>query len=68
MIDFLEMGGYARFVWPAYAATLVVLSALIWRTTTRNAAVREELAQLEARARRKQRAEDEAQAETRADA
>lgn len=26
--DFLAMGGYAVFVWPAYAATLIVLTAL----------------------------------------
>ncbi len=25
---FLEMGGYARFVWPAYAAAAVVLAGM----------------------------------------
>ncbi|MDB3945669.1 heme exporter protein CcmD [Gammaproteobacteria bacterium] len=26
MLEFLAMGGYALFVWPAYAATVLVLS------------------------------------------
>jgi len=25
MKDFLDMGGYAAYVWPAYAVTLIVL-------------------------------------------
>ena len=34
MNDFLAMGGYAAFIWPAYAATLVGLGSAIaftWR-------------------------------------
>ena len=27
--EFLEMGGYARFVWPAFAAAALVLAALL---------------------------------------
>lgn len=27
--DFLEMGGYARFVWPAFAVTAVTLAGLL---------------------------------------
>jgi len=26
----LGMGGYARFVWPAYAVTAIVLIGLLW--------------------------------------
>lgn len=29
MANFFAMGGYAVFVWPAYAATLLVLSGAI---------------------------------------
>jgi len=29
LADFLAMGGYGAFVWPAYGVTLVVLAA-IW--------------------------------------
>ena len=29
--DFLAMGGYARFVWPAYAvAAIVLIGLLVW--------------------------------------
>jgi heme exporter protein D len=27
--DFLSMGGYAEFVWPAFAVTIVVMTALV---------------------------------------
>ena len=30
MFSFFEMGGYAVFVWPAYAVTAVVLVGLLW--------------------------------------
>ena len=30
MEDFLHMGGYARFVWPAYGLGLLVLAWNIW--------------------------------------
>ncbi len=29
---FLAMGGYARFVWPAYALALIVMGALLIET------------------------------------
>ena len=29
MSDFLAMGGYARFVWPAYAVAAIVLVGLL---------------------------------------
>ncbi len=31
MREFLDMGGYAAFVWPAYAVTLaVVVANIVW--------------------------------------
>ena len=27
--DFLSMGGYAEFVWPAFAVTIAVMTALV---------------------------------------
>jgi heme exporter protein D len=38
LAQFLEMGGYAAFVWPAYGATLLGLgaaTALTWRASAR---------------------------------
>jgi len=29
MSEFLSMGGYAAFVWPAYAVTLIVLAWMV---------------------------------------
>lgn len=46
MLKFLEMGGYAWYVWPSYALTLIVVAINVW-------AARRSLraAQREARAR-----------------
>lgn len=30
MIDFLQMGGYAAYVWSAYGITLLVLGVSVW--------------------------------------
>jgi heme exporter protein D len=39
---FLAMGGYARFVWPAYGLAIVVLVALLaWSLATYRRAQRE---------------------------
>lgn len=40
MTGFFEMGGYAGYVWPAYAATVVVLVGL-WLASLRGARLRE---------------------------
>lgn len=32
VMDFLNMGGYAGFVWPSYGLTVVVLLALVIQT------------------------------------
>jgi heme exporter protein CcmD len=46
MKDFLDMGGYAAFVWPAYAVTLaVVILNIVW--------ARRALARARAEARRR---------------
>ncbi len=44
MAEFLEMGGYAAFVWPAYGVTLAVLSLLVIDSVGR---LRRRLAELE---------------------
>ncbi|MFI4914634.1 MAG: heme exporter protein CcmD [Steroidobacterales bacterium] len=42
MLKFLEMGGYARFVWPSYALTLaVVLLNIRWARQALRAAQRD---------------------------
>jgi heme exporter protein D len=35
MSEFFDMGGYARFVWPAYGIATLVLAALAWRVIAR---------------------------------
>jgi heme exporter protein D len=38
MNDFWDMGGYAAFVWPAYAISLIALATLVvisWRAMKR---------------------------------
>ncbi|MEZ5499718.1 MAG: heme exporter protein CcmD [Steroidobacteraceae bacterium] len=39
MSDFLEMGGYARYLWPSYGLTFFVIALNIWlaRRNYRNA-------------------------------
>jgi heme exporter protein D len=32
MLDYLAMGGYAAFVWPAYAVAASVLGGLYWQS------------------------------------
>jgi heme exporter protein CcmD len=40
MHDFLQMGGYARFVWPAYALALLVIAWNLWSATRLGRAAR----------------------------
>jgi len=59
LAGFLAMGGYAQFVWPAYAVAAAVLAGLALAAARRLRARRAELAALEARvgtARRRGRA------------
>jgi heme exporter protein D len=32
VLEFLAMGGYAAFVWPAYAVAALVLGGLSWQS------------------------------------
>jgi len=46
MREFLEMGGYAAYVWPSYGIALAVLAGLLWlslRDWRRNRALLERL-------------------------
>jgi heme exporter protein D len=57
LTDFFAMGGYAAYVWPAYAIAalvLIVLLVLSWRSARRRVAELERLSHLTrpARARR----------------
>ncbi len=45
--EFLAMGGYAVFVWPAYAVALAVLGGLAVHSVRRLGALRREAAALE---------------------
>ncbi len=45
MTEFLDMGGYARFVWSAYGISLTVLSITVWLTKRSLTATRERLKQ-----------------------
>jgi len=37
MTEFLQMGGYAPYVWSAYGITLIVLVANVWAAYRRHA-------------------------------
>jgi heme exporter protein D len=46
MSEFLDMGGYASFIWPSYAVTFLVLGVLAvtsWRAMRRSEAELKEL-------------------------
>ncbi len=47
MAEFLAMGGYAAFVWPAYALTAAVLAAVAVTSWRELRALERELADLE---------------------
>jgi heme exporter protein D len=47
MSEFLAMGGYAAYVWPAYGAAVLVLAALVVATLARRRSSRRSLAALE---------------------
>ena len=46
--EFLHMGGYAAYVWPAYGAAAAVLAGLLAETVLRLRRARRRLAALEA--------------------
>jgi heme exporter protein D len=53
---FLDMGGYAGFVWPSYAVVIGVLAVLLWVSLRGLKAAESELARLEGDAPRARRA------------
>jgi len=60
---FFEMGGYARFVWPAYAIAFVVLAGFVvtsWRTLRARKASLEALEEARPRRRRRRSAQKKA--------
>ncbi len=60
---FFEMGGYARFVWPAYAIAFVVMAGFVvtsWRTLRARRASLEALEEAQPRRRRRRSAEKKA--------
>ncbi|MEQ8177157.1 MAG: heme exporter protein CcmD [Amphiplicatus sp.] len=56
MSDFLGMGGYAGFVWPAYAVSALGIGGLCFFLWRRGKSVRERLEAAEDRAARKDNA------------
>ena len=58
MSDFLSMGGYAGYVWPAWGLALVVLGVLVALSVRTMRARERELAELEAAAPRRRRRRD----------
>lgn len=55
MQEFLAMGGYAAFVWPAYAASALAFAGLAWAVFGRTRALKRRLAEAEKRARAEER-------------
>jgi len=48
MAEYLAMGGYAAFVWPAYGVTLVALVAILWSSLASLRAAERRAAQFDA--------------------
>ena len=44
---FLDMGGYAGFVWPSYVAVFAILAVLLWLSLRGLRGAERELSQLE---------------------
>lgn len=53
MSEFLNMGGYGDYVWPAYAIAAAVLIALVWHSVHALRASERELAEAEKAAPRR---------------
>jgi heme exporter protein D len=47
MADYLAMGGYAAFVWPAYSLSVIVLAGLVVWTLWANRRARDMLRRME---------------------
>ncbi|MEM9096026.1 MAG: heme exporter protein CcmD [Pseudomonadota bacterium] len=55
MAEYFALEGYGIYVWPSYGATALVLAGLIIWALRRNASVRAELVELEARNARRRK-------------
>lgn len=55
LTSFLEMGGYARFVWASFAVTLLVLGGLLIESVRALKARQQRLAALQAASQRRRR-------------
>ena len=55
MVEFLNMGGYAGFIWPSWAITLVVLGVLLMQSLKSMRSNERLLADMEAQAPRRRR-------------
>ena len=55
MVEFLDMGGYGGYVWPAWGTALVVLAALVWISLRTMRTQERELARLEIESPRRRR-------------
>ena len=53
MSEFFAMGGYAAFVWPCYAVSILVLGAMIIQSIAAHARARNEVMRLEVESRSK---------------
>ena len=56
--EFYEMGGWAAYVWPSYAAFAMLLALIAWRVAHRNAQVRTQLELMEAHRQRRSAAQE----------
>ena len=57
ILDFLAMGGYAIFVWPAYGATFLIMAVLLFAALRAYRKAEREVARLqEGRPRRREAA------------
>ncbi len=52
--EFLEMGGYALYVWGSYGLTVVVLAGVLLAPLLRHHHLRRDIARQERRARRQE--------------
>jgi len=48
MAEYLAMGGYAAFVWPAYGVTLLALVGILWSSLASLRAAERRAAQFDA--------------------
>ena len=60
ILEFLGMGGYAAYVWPAFGAAALVLGGLLWNSVARLRTARAALKALEGTGGRRRERGDEA--------